>query len=136
GLEVPEVVADVVEGAGVGGEVDDVVVESGLVEGAHGGGALHAAGLGVDGDAHGVLLGFSGGGVGLAVCLHSSTSATSGARGVGGLIWSFSGVRRGVCGALVRSVPLSLTPADLGVERTGSRMGTRAGGKKSGRNKR
>src|SRR5699024_11353375 len=69
-------------------------------------------------------------------CATIGQSATSGTRGIGGLVWSFSGVRRVVCGALVRSVPLSLTPADLGVERTGSRMGTRAGGKKSGRNKR
>src|SRR5699024_5291288 len=56
GLEVAEVVADVVECSGVGGEVDDLVVETSVVECPHGRGALHALGLGVDGDAHGSVL--------------------------------------------------------------------------------
>src|SRR5690625_837487 len=54
GLEVAEG-HDVVAGGGVGGDVDERVLEAGLVEGLDGGAALHALRLGVDGDGHGGL---------------------------------------------------------------------------------
>src|SRR5699024_3016276 len=51
GLEVAQG-HDVVAGVDVGGEVDELVGDASLVEGLDGGAALHAPGLGVDGDGH------------------------------------------------------------------------------------